>query len=271
LTLFGQNYNFESPEQMQHALESTIRGYQEKLGEIDNEPAPAAASVPEKEFDQAHYVELMGKDPREAANYIAPFTDIGSELEKTKEEAEQQRQTIVAYQFSETHPEFKAVPQGADIIGAIMKQNSWDFTGPNLEAALAVAQAHGHLPTRDQFNQMQVAAMQRAQGQLPVDLPQLPPPQPPQVSSPYPTQQPPLPPAQYIPQPQQVPHQPQQMPPVAPGGYGNPPHMNPNMPNLPPSMPTPGASVGNLPVEWQQRAEDLSPEQIEQIFRQSGQ
>lgn len=219
---------------------------------------------------------------------------------------DQQDAVLAAYQFRDSHPEFQASPQGAAIMQGILKENNWDMNAQNLEAALAVAQQRNLLPTRQQWIAAQAQAAQNFQAQQGTEgLPQLSqqqaPPQtgidpsvlegltPDQIAQLIQNGQLPMKPP--ITQPPDQPVQPQQypqpLPQPVPAGYpqqpnvpvaaqppvmapgGNPPHMNPRAPNLPPlPPPSVGTGAAPLPANWMSQADNLSTDQIQQIFDQ---
>jgi hypothetical protein len=265
----GTEHTYTSQEELNNALNNTFDAFHNKINELSRGGVPDAAPAPtdKPQFDGEKFVGLMNEDPTKAFDYVDSFRYFDGEVENPsdaiKDMMTRQASTervLAAYQFKDAHPEFQMAQNGPQIIETIMKQAGMDFNFQNLELALAKAQQAGMLPTRQQY----VAAVQQNMG-----VPTAPPADgnPPQG---YPPPQP-----AGLPQPMAQPA-PYQAPPARPAGAipGNPPHMNVFNPNVslpqqaPPSMGSP--NQGTPPQNWQERAEDLTPEQIEEVFRQVG-
>ena len=287
LMVDGQPYTFQNAEEASAAVQETLN--QQRAA---NQAQPAATpDTPKPDdkpaFDQNQYVSLMGSDPVGAANYIDQFRDnaVEGDMQALKDKVQTTDRMLAAYQFKDSHPEFAFMQNGAQVIETIMKTSNWDFSPNNLEAALAIAQSRGQLPTRDQIQQQlqaNAAAQNQTagQGQVASTLPALPAPS---LPAPQPGQVPTQVPLQGA-VPPQLPPAPVAVTPIPGGSYGNPPHLDPslgpnptypvtNVPQAPPGVVMPPPTIGTptaggLPSNWVDQADNLTPEQIEQIFNQ---
>jgi hypothetical protein len=263
----GSKQTYTSEEELSKSLQHMVGAYNSKIAELSQtaQPAPQPQAGAKPQLDSEKFVALMNEDPAKAFDYVDSFRYFDGEVEKPSEAMRDMmtrlaatERVLAAAQFKDAHPEFLVSPNGPQVIQTIMEQGGMDFTFQNLEMALAKAQQAGVLPTRQQYNQY----VQNQIGQ-----PQQAPPQPEYPGIPadgnppvgYPPQQMPQPP---VPQ-MQVPQS------TIPG---NPPHMNVFNPQMPqPAPPKIGGPAATQPSpNWQAQAENLTTEQIEEIFRQTG-
>jgi hypothetical protein len=246
LTVQGQQYSFENPQQLEETLTTTFNQFQSRIQELEAAGATPAAND-EPKFDNKVFIEKMSQDPIGAMDYADQFRgkEKDQQIETLQNEVQQQNYTMAAYQFKENHPEFMANPQGHQVLRTIMQQNGWDMTYGNLEAALALGQQRGQFPTRAEFNnyvaqQQQAQQAQQQQAQVP-DL--------------TPFAQPP--------QQQQVPPQPNQYPQVPAGAVQNPLQAQFSAPAPPPPQVGGPAAPGVIPANFVEQAENMTPDQLQ--------
>lgn len=183
----GQEYVFNSQEELSTALTRTLEAYNAKMAELAKAAEQAKQAAPQesrgsyveedrpKPFSQERYIELLRTDPIQAQEYLDSYRYFNGEVEKPSQlitaalaRVAQQDRIIAAYQFRDNHPEFPGGDQAADLLEQVRRENNLPFTLAGLEAALGIAQSRGLLPTRDQylaFIQQQQAAMQQAYSQ----------------------------------------------------------------------------------------------------------
>jgi hypothetical protein len=264
----GREYTFNSPQELSQALEATFNQFQNTLA--SQQPAPAAP-LPQHadetpKFDVERYIDTMKQNPIAAQEYLDSHRYFDGKVEKPSEliknqlaQADQNARLLAVYQFKEAHPEYQGNQQAAGVINKLREELNLPFDFNGLEAAYALARQRNMIQVPAQYPN---GAQPGQPGQF-----QQPPPQ-----NPFAQQQPPQPPNPYIPNPPS-PYAGQSPYGVDPRAFnggmgfggGNNPFLAP-----PPGLPGRGGFPGGAP-DFASQAENLSPEQIQQIFAMAGQ
>src|SRR5579883_3037642 len=159
LTLNGQTYTFNSPEEISRAVQNLTAAYSEQIANLQaaqRQPVATGAEVTGKEepsFDINKFVEKMTTNPVEAFDYVdrARYgvdnpTQAVKEALKSKEELAEIKRVLAVYQFKDNHPEFPANPQTANLLYGIMQNQNLPFDVSGLESAYGQAVLRGLLP-----------------------------------------------------------------------------------------------------------------------------
>lgn len=268
----GREYTFNSPEELNNALNATFTQFQNTIQSLqappaDPAPQPAAADAPPK-FDMERYLETIKTDPIGAQEYLDSHRYFGGRVEKPSEviksqlaEADKNARLLAVYQFKEAHPEYQGNPQAAQVINQLRSELNLPFDFNGLEAAYALARQRGLIQAPQQ---PQGYPQQPGYGQQP---------QQPQPQNPF-QYQPPVPPGQ---PPVQIPQAPSPYGPPSP--YGADPRAfnggmgfggSPNNPFLAPPPALPGRNGYEAPQPFGGDVDNLTPEQIQQIFQMVG-
>ncbi len=168
-TIGGQTYNFADDAAADRAVEEVLRQQMVERQNLEqrisvyeqnqNRPSPnqpnqaAAPPPPDRELsgDQFKtYVDLMGKNPLKAAEYLdeiryAPY-GIKNPLDAVRALASTvavQNQALNLYQFRENNPDFPVSPQAGQAMDKIMKEFGYPPTSAGLESAYAMALKRG--------------------------------------------------------------------------------------------------------------------------------
>lgn len=167
INLGGQTYTFQNVEQLNAALNQMVDAYQQELaklqeagrvsGRVAGEQVTGDAPPP---FDMKKYAELMAQNPIEAQDYLDSYRFFGGTVSKPSEyirerlaAADRAEKVLAAYQFRNLHPELNFLPgeQAAAVINRMREEVGLPWTVEGLEAAYALAQKRGLLPTREQI------------------------------------------------------------------------------------------------------------------------
>ncbi len=164
LNLLGQKFTFKDQAEMEAALAQTFSKtaaenevLRKQLAEAGPKPGYVTGKEKEEEFNQDHYIELMGKGSKgilDATEYALNHTVFGGKeknagqvIRDTVAKAATQDATIAVYQFRERHPEFQLTPETTKIIDGLRNELNQPFSLNGLEAAYGVAQARGLMPS----------------------------------------------------------------------------------------------------------------------------
>lgn len=165
LNLLGQKFTFKDQAEMEAALAQTFSKtaaenevLRQQLAKVDpKQNLYVSGKEKEEEFNQDHYIELMGKGSKgilEATNYALNHTVFGGKeknasevLRNTVANAAKQDATIALYQFRERHPEFQINSETTKIIDGLRNELNQPFSLTGLESAYGVAQARGLMPS----------------------------------------------------------------------------------------------------------------------------
>ena len=191
----GQEYVFNSPEELSAALSQTIEAYNRRIADLQaaaqsqkdqaTTEKGSYATGDEPRFSQERYIELLRKDPIEAQEYLDSFRFFGGRVERPSElitaalsRIAAQDRVLAAYQFRDAHPEFPGGEHATEVLEQVRAENNLPFTLAGLEAALGIAQSRGLLPTAQQYQaylQAQYQASQAPQGAQQAPRPKGPP------------------------------------------------------------------------------------------------
>lgn len=264
----GREYSFNSPQELSQALEATFTQFQNTLAAQQTQAAAPAAPAHADEtpaFSTEKYIDTMKQDPIAAQEYLDSHRYFGGKVEKPSElirsqlqQADQNARLLAVYQFKEAHPEYQGNQQAAQVIQQLREELRLPFDFNGLEAAYALARQRNLIPQ---------PVTPYPGGQQPQQPPQFQqqPPQQPQFGQP--TQQQPFIPNPPSPYGGQSPYgvDPRAFNGGAGFGQGNNPYLAP-----PPGLPGRGGFPGGAP-DFASQAENLTPEQIQQIFAMAGQ
>ncbi len=147
---FDQQRTREAQLQQQVTSAATPAPVKKKKDDDDDKPA--------WEFNT--YVEKMGKDPREAQDYldehrfgfnpVKKMRKLEKQLAEAQIEIENSRRERVANGFRDAHPEFPGSPESAAVIDHVMQNMGYEFNPAGLEAAYAIAQTKGWIKPLNQ-------------------------------------------------------------------------------------------------------------------------
>jgi hypothetical protein len=230
LTVNGQTFHFNTPEELSAAVNNMTNAYNTQLAAAQQHAAavhtPAGQEVTgadEPAFDMTRFVETLTKDPRQAFDYVDQYrygvknpSEVVKNALTTRSELDEIKKVLSVYQFKDNHPEFVGTPQVAAVIDQVRQAHGLGFDSTGLEAAYAIAIQRGQIP--NPYAQQQQMLQQQQQQQNPYAQPQ--------QQNPY---------AQYGQRPMAPP------PSVPRGGYEQSP-------------------------QFEQLAESMTPEQIEAVF-----
>lgn len=156
VNLFGQEYSFENPEQLNAALATTFNQFQQQL-EAQKAAAnqPSQPSQPTNGFDRAKFAEMLDKDTLKGLDYAFGHLIFGQEVPNAAvairdrlQKADETRNMLAAWTFRNNHrddfiPDQRAV-QTLDQIRQGL--NLPPDNAESWEVSLAVARERGLIP-----------------------------------------------------------------------------------------------------------------------------
>lgn len=172
VTLNGQTFQFNSPEELSTSLQGLVAEYNNRLAQAQQavpSPKNEVRGDDDPSFDVNKFVEKMTSNPLEAFDYADehrygvknPSKAIKDAL-GAKDELEKIKQTLSVYQFRDAHPEVSGNPQAAQVISQIIQSQGLSQDARGLEAAYALGVVRGLLPHPSQFQQQQAPQQNQA-------------------------------------------------------------------------------------------------------------
>jgi hypothetical protein len=152
LTLNGQTFYFNSPDELSAAVGNMAQQYNAQLSQVQaSRPAQNEVSgADEPAFDMNKYVETLTKDPLAAANYVDEYrygvknpAEAFKSALKAQEKLGEIEKTLAVYQFKDAHPEFVGTPQSATVIDKVREAHGLNWDAQGLSAAYSIALQRG--------------------------------------------------------------------------------------------------------------------------------
>lgn len=164
LNISGQKIDFKDKTELESAITQALQKaatenevLRNQLSKLDSKNSAYVSGDEKKdEFNQDHYVELMGKGKNgilEATDYAINHLlfegkekNASSVLKQVVQESFNNKATLAVYQFRERHPEFPLNADTTKVIDGIRAELRQPFTLEGLEASYGVAQSRGLMP-----------------------------------------------------------------------------------------------------------------------------
>lgn len=155
INLGGQEYTFKSREEMQATLNNAFASVAQNQAELMSQLEAATTQrnsqgAPQNtapQLDRDKFVELIGKDPIAAFNYIDEVrygpSRVAPELHNELSRLRNVESTMTAYRFTQTHPDFENNNENAAKLRAIATNLGLQMDYNGLEAAYTVGKSYG--------------------------------------------------------------------------------------------------------------------------------
>jgi hypothetical protein len=178
INLAGQDYSFNSVEEMQAALNTALSSVAENQAVLLQQLKDANESQQEKtpnapKLDQEKFLEMLTKDPIAAMEYVDEFrygpTKVNPAIQQELQRVQQLEAQLTAYRFINSHPEFENTDANAATLRQIAGKLNLPLDFQGLESAYTVGRSYGFFNATPQAPQEPSGRFQ--QNSTPVSAP----------------------------------------------------------------------------------------------------